>query len=115
MAARARMTMRCSTERQANTGALTPFGQPVTGRVEPLTSGPCYWQAKTERFIADGTKVAAIASHIMLMPLAADILEQDHVLRIKDRRGRVLKDGRLRVMTVLDLEDHKEISLEEYA
>ena len=114
MGARSIMTMRCSTERDAESAEPNRYNKPVTHQTYPLTDSPCYWQSSSEQFVTSGEKLAAIASHMLLTPLTADVREQDTVTSITDRRGRTLKGERLRVMTVLRREDHLEIAAEEY-
>ena len=114
MVARGRMTHRCWTERQSNTGARDPFGQPVTETTHPLSGQSCYWQARNDTFVADGDKLAAIANHMMIFPLDTDVRENDVVTAVKDRRGRSLKSNRLRVIGVVRREDHVAAVLEEY-
>ena len=109
------MTMRASTSREVPTGVEDAFGQPVTAPQVLLASHPCRWQVRTERFIADGEKVVALAQHFILFPLGTDVKELDTVTAITDRRGRSLKDTRLRVVVVIRREDHSETAVEEYA
>ena len=115
MGARARMTMRCATERDTASADDDPYGAPVTTLTQPLTSAPCYWQSRAERFVADGDKMVAVATHTMLLPLGADIHENDRVTSVRDREGKTLKDTKLRVMAVVRRESHLETMLEEYS
>ena len=111
------MTMRCATERDTASADTDPYGAPVTTvttLTQPLTSAPCYWQSRAERFVADGDKVVAVATHMLLLPLGADIRENDRVTSVRDREGKTLKDTKLRVMAVVRREDHLETMLEEY-
>lgn len=114
MVARSLMTMRVSTERDDPNGQRDDFNQSITSVITPLTNEPCYWQVQRERFVSDDNKLMAVAVHIILMPITADIKEQDRVIAIKDRRGRSLKSTKLIVKTVVRREDHQEISLDEY-
>ena len=112
--ARRRMTMRANTERDVPTGAEDTFGQAVTTLTPVLTRHPCYWQAQTERFIADGSKVVALGTHFALMPLGTDVEEQDRFTEVTDRRGRPKNPDKLRVIAVVPREDHVEVSMESY-
>ena len=109
------MTMRCATERDAEGTEKDAFNHPITTPTPVLSDQPCYWQSSSERFIADGEKVANVATHMLLVPLDTDIKEQDWVTSIKDRRGRTLKSGRLRVLPLVRRETHLEAMLEEYS
>ena len=114
MSIRARMTHRASTVRDVPAGSKNSFGQARTS-VEPiLTSHPCYWQAQTERFISDGSKVMALGTHFALMPLGTDVEEQDMFTEVVDRRGRSKNPDKLRVIAVVPREDHVEVSMESY-
>ena len=115
MSARSRMTHRCATERDADTGAVNPYGQAVTALTMLLSDQPCYYQAQSSKFIADGEKVIALAQHLVLFPLETDVSEQDMIVSITDRRGRVLKGTRLRVVQggIVSREDHIEARAEE--
>jgi len=109
------MTHRCSTERDEPGTVRDGFNHPVTAPVAVLSDHPCYWQSSSERFIADGQKVASVAAHMLLLPLDTDIKEQDRVTSIQDRRGRTLKGGKLRVLPLVRRETHLEAMLEEYS
>ena len=65
--------------------------------------------------MADGDKMVAVATHTMLLPLGADIHENDRVTSVRDREGKTLKDTKLRVMAVVRRESHLETMLEEYS
>ena len=114
MGARSRMTMRCSTERDVAGAQVDPFNQPITTATAVLSDHPCYWQSKAERFVNDGDKLAAIASHLLLVPLETDLDEQDRVTAVKTRRGKSLKSTKLRVIALVQREDHIEAMCEEY-
>ena len=114
MSIRARMTMRASTVRDVPSPDTNTFGQSRTS-VEPiLARHPCYWQAQTDRVIADGSKVIALGTHFALMPLGTDIDEQDRFTEVVDRRGRSKNPDKLRVIAVVPREDHVEVSMESY-
>ena len=115
MSARSKMSHRVTTERDTAGTQRDAFNQPVTHLTSPLSKHPCYWQVRTEQFAADGDKLTAIASHLMLLPLKTDIQEQDRVTSVAERRGKSLKDTKLRVVAVVRREDHIQAMLEEYA
>ena len=108
------MTMRCSTERDVASAQVDSFNQPVTTETAVLSDHPCYWQSKAERFVSDGDKLTAVASHMVLVPLESDFKEQDRVTWVKNRRGKFLKSTKLRVIAVVRREDHLEAMCEEY-
>ena len=115
MNARTRMTMRCSSERQAATDERDAFNQPVTAPMRVLDEHPCYWQSRSEDFIANGDKLVSVAVHTLLLPLGSDIEEQDVITAVRDRIGRDLKTTRMRVLSALAKEGQIEARLEEYA
>ena len=110
------MRMRCSTERDKVSGT-NAFGQPIISPIPDriLHQVPCYWQARSETFVADGNKLTAVAMHSMMLPLDEDIKENDTVTEIINRASVKLKDTRLRVVTVIRREAYQSVMLEEYA
>lgn len=109
------MTMRCDTTRNVAGSQRNRFNQPETTPTPILAGHPCYWQAQTERFIADGSKLVAFTSHLLLAPVGSDIDEEDFVTEVRNRRGKVLVSNRLRVLAAIPREDHLEVRLEEYS
>ena len=109
------MTHRANSERDVASGQRNPFNQAVTSVDPILTKQACYWQATSEEFRADGDRLVAIARHIMLFPLSADVQELDRITSVTDRRGRVLQGNKLVVRAAVNREDHKEVRLEEYS
>ena len=107
------MSHRCDTERDVISDRRNDYNQPITELRDINTALPCYWQVRTERLILDGGKAAAIAMHNMMAPLGSDLQEQDRVTRIYDRRDRTLKSETMRVLTMIQREDHLELALEE--
>ena len=114
MPARSRMTMRCRSHRNVDSGDKDGINQPITDFKPILTSLPCYWQVRNETFIADGDKLVAKAVHRMILPLGSDVEEQDVISDIRNRRGRTIKEGQLHIKSVLQREDHLAAVLEEY-
>ena len=108
------MTMRFDTTRNVEGSQRDGFNQLVAAPAPILTSQPCYWQAQSEKFIADGDKLVALTSHLILAPLGSDVREQDFVTSVVDRRGRPKVLNRLRVVNAVPREDHLEVRLEEY-
>ena len=115
MVTRSRMTHRADTEREADSGQRNPFNQPITTTEPVLAQSPCYWQSTTETFRADGDRLVAIAQHLMLFPLSADVRVLDRVTTVTDRRGRVLKGNKLLIQAAVRREDHQEVVAEEYS
>ena len=107
------MTHRCDTERDVISDRQNAYNQPVTELRDINTALPCYWQVRTERLILDGDKAAAIAMHNMMAPLGSDLQEQDRVTRIYDRRDQTLKSETMRILTMIQREDHLELALDE--
>lgn len=111
---RERMSMRCITERQSPRMQRDAFNQPTFSETSPLTNHPCYWQSQSARFVAQD-KLAAVSTHLILLPLDSDIREQDIITAITDRRGRSIHDKRLRVTAMVPRENHIECIAEEYS
>ena len=108
------MTHRCDTERDNPETARDPFNRPISTVSPQLSDQPCYWQAQRGEFVADGQKLTEITQHFLLVPLQTDILSQDIVTNVADRRGRVLQGERIRILTTIPREDHIECRLEAY-
>ena len=115
MGARSRMTMRCDTERAVKqTNRQDTLGDPITNDIAILTGQPCYWQARRAQIVEDPEQVVVVTVHRMMFPLTADIQEKDFVTCVRDRRDRVLQGHRMRVLSAPRLENHIDVSLEEY-
>lgn len=89
------------------------FNQPVVSETTPLDDQPCYVQKQVAKFVAND-KLAAIASYLILLPKGTDVLEQDYITSVVDRRGNSLFKHRLRLTAVVERETHIECVGEEY-
>ena len=109
------MTMRCKTSRDVDSGAIDSYNQPVAPPEPVLRSHPCYWQGRSETLVEDGGKIVSVVIHRMMLPVGSDIIDQDTVTEIRDRRGRVVYDGDLHVKSALPRENLVAVVLEEYS
>lgn len=127
MPARDRMTMRAVVHRQAVattdfTAGTDPFGVPIDPYGVPTTEAqllhsamPCYVQPTIERTIADGEKVLAVATYLMLAPLGTDLTQEDRITEVSNGANRNLFGRPLRITALVRRETHLEGSLEEYS
>lgn len=107
------MTMRATVERDGATGT-DGFGQPnAPAWATHLAALPCYAWARSETEIVDGSKIAVVGYHTMLVPAETDILETDRITSIKDRAGTVLVGNTMRIASVLRRSGHLALTLEE--
>ena len=91
-----RLTMRAEFERSTSSGT-DAWGQPVAAAFEPLCVLACFAWTPSAREIFDGNKVAAMEDVRMLLPLSAEVNENDQVAQITNMRGTVLFNGPFRV------------------
>ena len=114
-APRRRMTMRCETERATPQGTRQDvLGRTLRNTDSILTDQPCYWQARSAQTVESDETIIVVTVHRMMFPLAADIKERDIVTSVRDRRGRILQGDRMRVLAAPRLEDHIQVTLEDY-
>jgi hypothetical protein len=93
------------------------YGQPVPGVFAlHIAAQPCYWYEAITRAVpgesADGQKILIAASHQMLVPLTADILESDRVNGVRDRRGAIVTDEVMNIKQRAHRRDHALLLLE---
>lgn len=91
-----RLTMRADVERNVSTGTDS-YGHPVTPDFQPLATINCFAWSPSSREVQDGDKVAAIEDVRIMLPLGADVTENDEIARITSKAGVVLFAGRYRV------------------
>lgn len=75
---------------------------------------PCYVQPQVQRIITNEGRFFAMRTFLMWAPKNATLEEEDRVLGVTDRRGRVLWLGPFRVKAPLMRETHLECTLETY-
>jgi len=108
-----RMTMRASIVRRLAT-ERDPYGGAVPADVRQTHSLPCYLQPRRESTLSGDGKIIAAEVFTMWAPQHADLANEDLVLDITDRAGRVLFPGRHRVVSLVRRETHLELLLERY-
>lgn len=89
--------MRAVIER--NTAAGTdPHGLPVPPFFAPAGEPvPCFVWSRSSRQALDAGKSALVEDLRMMFPLGADVRPNDEIVRVTDRAGATLIDGRLRI------------------
>lgn len=114
MSARASMRHRCTIERDNSDQAPTDSwgDQPEPDWKPHLENLPCKTWFETGREAID-TKVEAIETRRMMVPLGTDVTEADRVAFVTDRRGvRRLFEGPANIESVGARADHLELLLQ---
>ena len=115
MSIRGRMTMRAAISRNVGTGASDPYGQPVRSSAEVSSILPCYIQPASERTLTNEGKFLSVTMLRGWFPPESGVENEDVVTEVRDRAGRVLHEGRRRVISLVKRETHLDAILEEYA
>ena len=111
MTARSRMTQRALVERQT-AGAVDDSGNPSPGTwATHIAALACWLYGSTEREAVTEETTAVVTDLRLLVPLRADITEQDRIRQIVDRRGTVIEPGVLGIETVLRKRGHLQLTL----
>lgn len=111
MTARSRMTQRAHVIRET-AGATDDYGNPAPGSwATHIPSLPCWLYGSTEREAVSEERVAVVADLKLMVPLSADVTEQDRINGITDRIGTVIESGVLGVETVLRKRTHQQLTL----
>lgn len=107
-----RLTMRAHVERNVATGK-DAWNKPVAPNFQPLAELPCFaWVPKAGADLVDGKKVAIQQDVRMMFGLAAELLPDDRIARITNRKGDVLHRGPLRIEGEIDFKhNHREVAL----
>lgn len=93
-----RMTMRAEVRR--NTAATDAHGHPGKPTYNLVQDGvPCFVWSSSRQRIVDGRQQAEVDEVHAIFRAGADVQSFDRIEQIKDRRGRVLFDGPLEVIT----------------
>lgn len=112
MAARQRMTMRTTIERDQATA--DPYGSPGPPDWQTLESDvPCYVWAEAARKMISDTQTVTLDHPGAIVPLGTDITEEDRLASITDRRGTQLFPL-FYVDAVMRRKDHLELRLRDY-
>lgn len=111
MSSRSRMTQRALVERYTP-GASDDSGNPTSGAwATHLAALACWLYGSTEKEAVTEEKTAVITDLRLMVPLSADVTEQDRIASVKDRRGTVIEAGLLHIDTVLRKRTHLQLSL----
>jgi hypothetical protein len=104
---------RADVDRNVETG-LDPGRNPLPAVLERnVTDLPCTYWTTAERRIEGPEFHAVVEDARMIVQRTADIEVGDVIVAVRDRRGRVLSSGRLRVQKdLLMAPTHREIVLE---
>ena len=90
------MTMRSLMRHRATVSRRDPgdtrdgLGQPIHSNVELHDNLPCRAWSQGSKLIINVDKTVNIGRHAMIVPMGTDILEEDVVTRIRDRRDRLM-------------------------
>lgn len=112
MTARSRMTQRALVERNTP-GATDDSGNPTAPGTwaTHIAALACWLYGSTEKEAITEEKTAVITDLRLMVPLSADVTEQDRVAGITDRRGTVIESGLLHIDTVLRKRSHLQLSV----
>lgn len=111
MSARSRMTQRALVQRFASPGN-DGFGNPLPGTWSThIAALPIWLHASTEKEAVTEETTAVVTDLKALVPLSADVTEQDRIAGVTDRRGTVIEPGILGIETVLYQRSHKALTL----
>lgn len=105
--------MRATVQRDTVTGR-DAFGlENAPSFTAHLASLPCWVWTKTERESSDGNSTTVVAAHKMMVPLGTDIIEEDQVTAIKNRRAASIIENPMRIRAVIRRRTHIECWLQE--
>lgn len=111
MTARSRMTQRALVQRFTSPGT-DDFGNPLPGTWSTHIAALAIWlYGSTEKEAVTEETTAVVTDLKALVPLAADITEQDRISGITDRKGTVIEPGILGIETILYQRSHKALTL----
>lgn len=96
------MVHRCTVQRDASVGAGgDPWGNDqAPAWSDHLVDLPCRFWFEEGRTIKDGDQQIELTKRKLVVPDFTDITEDDRVFNVRDRRGRELADGPMRVDSV---------------
>lgn len=111
MTARSRMTQRALVERQSSPGT-DDYGNPLPGTwATHIAALACWLYGSTEREAVTEETTAVVTDLKLMVPLGANISEQDRINRITDRRGTVIEPAMLGIETILRKRTHLQLTL----
>jgi len=112
-AIRTRLTMRASVHRDVGT-ARDPYGSVAPSEAQSAAPLSCYIQPRTESTISTDGKFLSATALRLWAARDANLENEDIVADVTDRAGRVLYDGRYRIVSLVRRETHAEAMLEAY-
>ena len=105
MTMRSLMRHRATLSRNSDTGTRDGLGQPIRRDAIIIHTLPCRAWSQGSKLIINADKTVNIGRHAMIVPMETDILEEDVVTNIRDRRGRLMfGDSIFRVDAVYQIE-----------
>ena len=111
MTARSRMTHRALVERGTSPG-VDDYDNPQPAEwATHIAALPCFLYGSTEREAVTDERTAVVSDLKLMVPLSADVTEQDRINQIVDRRGTVIEPGTLHVEEVLYRRSHRLVTL----
>lgn len=111
MTARSRMTQRALVQRYSSPG-FDDSGNPLPGTwATHLTALACWLYGSTEREAVSEETTAVVTDLKLMVPVSADVTEQDRIAGITDRRGQTVHAGLLGIETVERKRSHKQLTL----
>jgi hypothetical protein len=122
MGARARMTMRARVEQLRGSPGETPVptddwgdpgipAGPSTLWETKTDAVPCWFWVTQEREMTGPDATAVVEDFWMIVPKRADIVEQNRINGVTDRRGVVLYAGALLIESVVSHREHQQLHL----
>ena len=111
MTARSRMSQRALIQRSTSAGT-DDYGNPLPGTWSThIESLPIWLYSSTEREAVSEETTAVVADLRAMVPLDADVTEQDRIAGIVDRAGNVVEPATLGIETVLYQRSHRQLTL----
>lgn len=111
MTARSRMKQRALVQRYTP-GLPDDYGNPLPGTwATHIAALACWLYGSTEREAVAEERTAVVTALKMMIPLSADVTEQDRISTVVDRRGTVIEPGLLHIETILYRRSHRELTL----
>jgi len=112
MSARSRMSQRALVQR-ATAPATDDSGNPggPVSWATHIAALACWLYGSVEKEAVSEETTAVVTDLRLMVPLAADVTEQDRIAGVTDRRGTVIEAGILEIDTVLRKRTHLQLSL----
>lgn len=109
------MIHRCDIQRDTGLAQQDEWGGPTSPDWHTILPGTsCYFwylPASGSRSIIDGARQVQLTVPMLVLPLGTPITDDDRLLSIKDRRGRLIQDGPLFITEIGAREDCLELKL----